>query len=93
MNSEEMLALAESVASGKSLDNALDVLIEVALFEPSKGWAGVRANDAGTKVIYSDMNGAQRTYWAEEWTADRAGAAELLRARAQPPEQLKGEGR
>lgn len=93
MNREEMLALAERVAGGKGLDNALDVEIEVALFEPGEAAASARANAAGTKVIYTYTDGTQRTHWAEEWTAIRGEAALTLRSRAQSPEQVKGEGR
>ena len=39
--------LAERVEAGES-SNALDVLIEVALFEPCKAWSACRANNAGT---------------------------------------------
>ena len=80
--SRELLALADRVAGGNGLDNALDVLIEVALFEPGEGCLSARANAAGTKVIYSYVDGTQKTHWAEEWTAIRSEAAASLRSAA-----------
>ena len=78
----EIVRLAEALERGFGLDNELDVRCEVAFWEPGNGSTGVRANDAGTKVIYSFADATEKTYWAEEWTADRLGAAAALRARA-----------
>lgn len=60
--SDRLSALAEGG------DNSLDVLVEIALFKPSRGWKSIRANDAGTKVIYTDQHGKDHTYWAQEWS-------------------------
>lgn len=79
---EELLALAERVERGKGGDNALDVKVEVALFEPSDADIAARANSAGTKVIYTAIGGGEETCWAPDWTLDRGATAALLRARA-----------
>lgn len=51
-------------------DNHVDVLCEIALFEPTKEWPRIRANNAGTKVIYSHSNGTEETCWADDWTTN-----------------------
>lgn len=83
--------LASRVEAGRGTDNALDVLIEVALFEPDEEYVSARPNAAGTKVIYTLHGGIERTYWAQEWTADRKDAASALRSRALLSKGEKGE--
>lgn len=73
--------LIERVESGQGADNELDVLIEIALFEPDGVDLAIRANSAGTKVIYTYPTG-EETYWARDWTLNRLSAAAALRARA-----------
>lgn len=75
------MSLIERVESAVGADNRLDVLIEVALFEPCETYAAVRPNNAGTKVIYQRQDGRLETYWAQDWTLDRLKAAASLRAR------------
>ena len=60
--STELEALA-----GKA-SNAMDVRVEVALFKPNSVYSAVRANAAGTKVIYTDHAGNEVTCWAQEWS-------------------------
>ena len=48
--------------------NALDVMVEVALFKPGTCYTAVRPNAAGTKVIYTDRAGNEVTCWARDWT-------------------------
>jgi len=79
--------LVERVENGAGCDNSLDVLIEVALFQPNEHVASCRANNAGTKVIYTTHCGHQETYWADEWTGERSKASAALRVRL-----LEGEG-
>lgn len=82
---EYLRKLADRVEGMNSTDNQLDVLVEVALFCPNKEEVSVRANDAGTKVIYVDHEGREKTYLAAEWTFNkrsREQTAALLRARA-----------
>ena len=66
-------------------DNALDVLVEVALFQPSEIWPKCRANAAGTKVIYTNNWGADFTNWPRDWTMLplKTEALTALRARSQ----------
>jgi hypothetical protein len=79
---QELLKLAEQVRAGSGTDNALDVLIEVALFQPDPFWIAARPNDAGTKVIFTSPGGAESTHWACDWTRNRAAVASILKARA-----------
>lgn len=50
--------------------NELDVLVEVALFQPCDIYAAARANSAGTKVIYTRRDGREETCWAPDWSRE-----------------------
>lgn len=65
----EKLEAAER--NGKGGDNALDVLIEIALFKPDEHYTAVRANNAGTKLIYTDIDGVDHTFIARGWSEAR----------------------
>jgi hypothetical protein len=89
MNRAELIELAERVEAAGHNDNALDVLVEIALFRPDKRFIAIRANAAGTKVIYTDHSGRESTHLAWDWTDHRLGCADrrkqtaaALRARA-----------
>lgn len=63
--------------------NKTDILVEIALFEPDNFYASMRANDAGTKVIYTSKGGRDSTYWAGDHTPSperRALSIAALRA-------------
>lgn len=78
---EELACRVEGLTTS---DNTLDVLVEVALFEPDGEYADIRPNHAGTKVIYTDWDGGEETCWAPDWTFDapaRERVAAALRAR------------
>lgn len=82
---EELIALAERVEAMKGFgNNSIDVLIECALYQPGTVYTAIRANNAGTKVIYTDAAGNDVTCWAEGWTTAnrRAATCASLRARA-----------
>lgn len=79
MDSPHLLSLAGRVEAGER-SNELDVLIEVAVFRPCDSWASVRSNAAGTKVIYTDTKGVDKTHWAANWSHDPAITLESLRA-------------
>lgn len=77
--SDELIAALEK-ATGS--DNALDVLCEVALFKPGTRYKTIRANEAGTKVIYTDRAGNSVTCWAEDWSRARRKASTIAALRA-----------
>jgi len=81
---EQLLALADRVEQATAADNGLDVEIEIALFRPGSVYTDVRANAAGSKVIYTDRAGNDVTCWSEDWTMEprRSSTAAALRARA-----------
>lgn len=81
-----LLELAHELEAGSGLNNALDVRVEIALFRPDENWASIRANAAGTKVICRMHTGNEATFWAPDWTRDRASVAGNLRALANQPE-------
>lgn len=68
---QRFLNLAQQVRACDLSNNALDVLIEVALFQPGTAYTAARPNAAGTKVIYTDRAGNEVTFWAEDWTTHR----------------------
>lgn len=78
---DELRSLIDRVEKARRPDNALDMEIEIAL-ETARG-RQVRANSAGTKLIYTDPEGAQQTCWAWDWTLDaehRRNTANALRS-------------
>jgi uncharacterized Ntn-hydrolase superfamily protein len=74
-------AVIDRLEAGTGADNALDVAIEVALFEPTEKWKNCRANAAATKVIYTDCDGKKHTHWAADWTDDRDHAIAQIKER------------
>ncbi len=84
-NRDELLALAARVEALKGYDNSVDVLAEIALFDADEKFVAIRANDAGTKVVYTTPSGRDTTYRARDWTmsaAARANTVQALRALA-----------
>jgi len=76
-------SLAARCESATGPDNTLDVLIEIALFKPNSVYTAVRANNSGSKVIYTDHVGNDVTCWAEDWTISqyaRDETAAILKA-------------
>ena len=85
MTDTDLIALAEKVEGARHTVNTLDVLVEIALFKPGSAYKAIRANNAGTKVIYTDAAGNDVTCWAEDWTLGRdrrKATAAALRAHA-----------
>ena len=75
--------LASIVENACRSDNALDVMIEVALFKPNSTYSAVRADDMGTDVIYTDHAGNEVICPAEDWTLGqdaRDATAAILKA-------------
>ena len=67
---DELKRLRKEVLAQEGLpSNAIDVRVEVALFQPDVDWASARANHAGTKVIYTHVDGSEDTCWADDWTS------------------------
>ncbi len=82
---QRLVELAERVERETGSNNELDVLVEIALFEPDGAFASIRANVAGTKTICTTPLGKHRTFWARDYTISRPNrvqAAAALRARA-----------
>lgn len=65
---------------GGDKSNKLDVLIEVALFQPDATHFDAVPNAAGTKVIYANRDGSFQTHWAPVWRFRAGEAIALLRA-------------
>lgn len=84
--------LIERVEAGER-SNELDVRIEVALFRPDSFHRSVRANAAGTKVIYTSIAGHDSTHWADDWTQRPARTLASLRAHTSTPTMVEnGDG-
>ena len=60
--------------------NALDVLIEVALFRPDETTFDAVPNSAKTKVIYANRDGSFATHWARDWSLKPEEAIAALKA-------------
>jgi hypothetical protein len=73
----ELIAKLEAGERG----NLLDVLIEIALFEPDGVYISVRANAAGTEAVYTRADGLERTHWARDWSRCPEVAIPALKAR------------
>jgi len=79
----KLTQLQERLARTRGPDNSVDIEIDVALFEPDEHHSAVRANSAGTKLVYAKRGGGTDTFWARDWTltqASRNEAAALLAA-------------
>jgi len=86
MDQDTLTALAKRVDGMTSGDNAVDVLVEIALFTPDERYAAIRANTAGSKVICTTQDGSKETFRARDWTftaGHRRNVSALLRARTQ----------
>jgi len=77
------MTLSDRVAALKRADIRLDVLVEIALFEPGEDCISIQPNNAGTKVIYKEIDGIEVTSWPSDWTASdqRKATTAALRAR------------
>ena len=76
----ELEALLERLEGAKEGSNALDVMLEVAFFQPSRVAVDCRANAAGTKVIYTYANPEKDTYgtsWARDYSTSIDAAVTL----------------
>lgn len=75
------MTLIEKLQAATGPDNALDVAVEVALFQPDETCRSCHTNSAGTKVVYRRHNNSELVCWAWDWTSDRAGTVAALQAR------------
>jgi len=86
--------LLESLEKDSGPDNEIDIAVDLVLFRPDARYTSVRANAAGTKLVYTKRDGRHETCWADDHTlnaACRAKAADRVRALAQQakPQQAK----
>ncbi len=65
--SKDIEALIERLEKGET-GNALDIAIDIALFEPDQDHVAVKANNAGTKLVYTRAHGGTDTFWARDHT-------------------------
>ena len=78
---EYLTALAHRVRDGSGISNALDMEIEIALFDPPEdGFVSVQPNATRTKLIYRRADGTTVTCRAHDWTMGRRDylAAKIL---------------
>ena len=82
--------LVGRVEAATGCDNALDIEIEIALFRPDALHKSVRANAAGTKLVFTRHDGSTNTHWAFDHTLSpttRKAAIQALRSLA----RIKGD--
>lgn len=78
------MTLIERLEAASGPDNALDVLVEVAMFNPNGvPFSSCRSNAAGTKVIYTDRAGNDVTCWAAPWSEEPRRSTAIAALRAQ----------
>ena len=75
----KLTELIDRLEKARRGSNELDIAVEIALFKPDQYHTTIRANAAGTKVIYTRHDGREETFWARGWSEDRKGAIALLR--------------
>lgn len=64
--------------------NRTDVLVELAFFRPDENYKSARANDAGTKIVFTKTDGKNETCWPMDYTLTperRSKCIALLRAK------------
>lgn len=71
--------LLDRVKAGES-GNALDMAIEIALFQPDNNYASVKPNAAGTKLVYTTHSGDLDTCLAWDWTLTAARRTKAIAA-------------
>lgn len=64
----EIEGLVERLRQATGPDNALDIAIDIALFKPDRDHVSVRANNAGTKLVYTRPDGRTDTFLARDHT-------------------------
>ena len=79
---ETITSLIEKLEAGER-SNAIDIAIELAAFVPDQECKSVRANHAGTKVIYTFHDGSEQTCWARGWSLYPRGTIAILRAQSE----------
>lgn len=75
---EALVPLSDRISALTGPDNAIDVLYEIATFQPDGHWKTCRANAAGTKVVYTDKEGDSITFRAGDWTLTPESRAEAI---------------
>jgi len=78
--------LLERLEKASEPDNALDIAVEIALFNPNARDASIRANAAGTKVIYTHTDGSETTCLAWDWSTGRSRESAIALLRSPTPE-------
>ena len=84
MTRPSLQSLLERVRSAEKADNATDIAVEIALFEPDDEFVSVKSNSVGTKLVYARRDGSTSIYLAEDHTLNsetRANAIALLSAK------------
>lgn len=77
VNHAELIARLERLTKPS---NEIDILVEIALFEPDELHKSVRANAARTKVIFTTAGGRDETYWAHDYTLSKDARAKCIAA-------------
>lgn len=76
----DLSELIERVRQNRRQDNALDIEIDIALFEPDRDHVSVRANRAGTKLVYTRHDGRTDTFLARDHTLNAQRRSKAITA-------------
>jgi hypothetical protein len=82
MSDHSITSLIEKLEAGKR-SNEIDIAVELAIFVPDHECKSVRANHAGTKVIYTFLDGSEQTCWARDWSLYPTDTLSILRAQSE----------
>jgi hypothetical protein len=77
-----LLDLADRFDAGDEPDDELDLLADVALFQPDDNWVACRISPVSRRVVLTTKDGRSVHVEVGEWTNDRPGTAAALRERA-----------
>lgn len=84
VSTDKVGLLIDRLRGCKEADNALDIAVEIALFTPDAQCASVRANNAGTKLVYTMHSGDTVTHWAWDWTLTPENREEAIKLLSSP---------
>lgn len=82
MSDQTITSLIEKLEAGKR-SNEIDIAVALALFVPDQECKSIRANHAGTKVIYTFRDGSEQTCWARDWSLYPKDTLAILRAQSE----------
>jgi hypothetical protein len=79
MSKENIEELIGKLRRGRKCDNAVDLAVDIALFEPDTRHVSVALNAAGNKLVYRRADGTTDTYRALDHTLNAETRARAIK--------------